>query len=362
MSYQTQYSNSLNVYQEKLEEYKRLTENSKYSEIVDSMPFDFLEAEQFCDKLSLYAKMGKNSPKARMTFTSAEDAIIFYKKLISFKNKTGELLEDASCIVDVGEKATDLNFYVENNPYLGEDYKIAIDDTVTDIARRCLRKIPDYPKNMTKEFRWHFIESAIYSLSIPEIDKLVDAKVIKGTDIDHISLTEEKNEYQSKITHLCAITGHTQPIIASYPLKLKGVTFPNADGSSRQEHLKALKAYVDTHPNEVIQLSTESYTYHPEMGEAEPAVRIFWGTREIGNIPRVAAEELQEKFDHPQCTAILKNVTEASDKLNAGCTIILNVIAPQLLHPEQETPTQVTSTFPAQEQNQENTENENVRS
>lgn len=251
MSYQTQYSNSLTIYQEKLEEYKKLTENSKYSEIVDSMPFDFLEAEQFCDKLSLFAEMGKGSAKAmgstkaRMSFTSAEDAIIFYKKLISFKNKTGELLENASCIVDVGQKAADLNFYVENNPYLGADYKIAINETITDIAGRCLRKIPDYPKNMTKEFRWHFIESAIYSLPIPEIDKLVQAKVIKGTDIDHISLTEEKNDYQAKITHLCAITGHTQPIIASYPLKLKGVTFPNADGSSRQEHLKALKEYVD---------------------------------------------------------------------------------------------------------------------
>lgn len=41
MSYQTQYSNSLTIYQEKMEEYKKLTENSKYSEIVDSMPFDF---------------------------------------------------------------------------------------------------------------------------------------------------------------------------------------------------------------------------------------------------------------------------------------------------------------------------------
>ena len=140
MSYQTQYSNSLTIYQEKLEEYKKLTENSKYSEIVDSMPFDFLEAEQFCDKLSLFAEMGKGSAKAmgstkaRMSFTSAEDAIIFYKKLISFKNKTGELLENASCIVDVGQKAADLNFYVENNPYLGADYKIAINETITDIA------------------------------------------------------------------------------------------------------------------------------------------------------------------------------------------------------------------------------------
>lgn len=351
MSYQTQYSNSLTIYQEKLEEYKKLTENSKYSEIVDSMPFDFLEAEQFCDKLSLFAEMGKGSAKARMSFTSAEDAIIFYKKLISFKNKTGELLENASCIVDVGQKAADLNFYVENNPYLGADYKIAINETITDIAGRCLRKIPDYPKNMTKEFRWHFIESAIYSLPIPEIDKLVQAKVIKGTDIDHISLTEEKNDYQAKITHLCAITGHTQPIIASYPLKLKGVTFPNADGSSRQEHLKALKEYVDAHPGEVIPLSTESYTYQPEIGDAEPAVRIFWGTREIGNIPRVAAEELQEKYNHPQCTAVLKSVT-APDNLNAGCTIILNVIAPQLLHPEQEVPKQVSDTAPEQSENE----------
>lgn len=134
-------------------------------------------------------------------------------------------------------------------------------------------------------------------------------------------------------------------------LKLKGVTFPNADGSSRQEHLKALKEYVDEHPDEVIPLTTESYTYQPEIGDAEPAVRIFWGTREIGNIPRVAAEELQEKYNHPQCTAVLKSVT-APDNLNAGCTITLNVIAPQLLHPEQEIPKQVSDTAPEQSENE----------
>lgn len=342
MSYQTQYNNSLKTYQEKLEEYQKLTENQKYGEIIDSMPYDFLEAEQFCDKLSLFAKMGKIAPKARMSFTSAEDAIIFYKKLISFKNKTSELLEDASCIVEVGQKAAELNDYVENNPYLGEDYKVVVNETITDIASRCLLKIPDYSKNMTKEFRWHFIESAIYSLPISEIDKLIQAKVIKGTDIDHISLTEDKNDYQNKITHLCAITGHTQPVVASYELKLKGVTFPNADGSSRQEHLKALKEYVDAHPDEKIELTTESYTYQPEMGEAEPAVRIFWGDKEIGNIPRVSAELLQEQFDNPQCKAVLKNVT-APDKLNAGCTIILSVIAPQYTEKQQTVPESVTT-------------------
>lgn len=329
MSYQTQYENSLNIYHDKLAEYQSLTENQKYGEIVDSMSYDFLEATQFCDKLALFAKMGKTSTKARMTFTSAEDAIIFYQKLISFKNKMNELLENASCIVEVFQKAEEINFYVENNPYLGNDLKIPVDNTISEIAEKCLREIPEYPKYMTKEFRWHFIESTIFSLPIAEIDKLVQVKVIKGSDIDHISLTEKKNDYEAKITHLCAVTGHTQPVVASYDLKLKGVTFPNADGSSRQEHLKALKEYVDTHPEEVIPLTTESYTYQPEMGEAEPAVRIFWGTREIGNIPRIAAEELQKKFDHPQCKAVLKNVTAPSDKLNAGCTIVLSVIAPQ---------------------------------
>lgn len=328
MSYQTQYENGLHDYQQMIQEYQEMVENPQYFEILNTMPFQFLEAAQLCEKLKLYSVLEQ---KPRMHFTYAEEAILFYKKLCTFKSTSDTLLENASYIIELNKKVEAINHFVMGNPYLANQKELYIsqNEDLVKIARRCLEEIPQYPKMMTKEFRWNFIESVIYSLPISEIDKLVECNLIKGKDIDHISLTEVKNNYQAKITHLCAITGHTQPIIASYELKLKGVTFPNADGSSRQENLIALKNYVDEHPNEEIILTTESYTYHPEIGEPEPAMRIFWKEKEIGNIPRVAAEELQQKYDNPQCTATLKNVTAASEKIVAGCTIMLGVIAPQ---------------------------------
>lgn len=323
-TYQKQFQNSMETYQKMVEDYEELTNSSRYFEILSTMPFEFLNASHLCEQLALYEKLEQ---KPRMYFNSLDEAKVLYKNLIGFPAKSEKLLEDASFVVEIGSRAEEINRYVENNPYLSKELAISPNNEVVDIAKRCLSEIPSYPKMLTKKFRWNYIESVIYSLDKGSLDWLAKSKVIKAEDIDHISLIGESDAYHEKVQFLCDILNHPQPVVASYQLKLKGVTFPNEDGSSRQKNLEELRKH-SLESSEVVQLAAESYEYQPEIGSPEPAIRISWNGKCIGNIAKSVAEEISEKFNNPQCTATLDHFSGGSDGMNLGCVINLNIIAP----------------------------------
>lgn len=325
-NYQEQYNKFFEMYKEIMGDYEELTSSPRYQEILETMPFEFLSAIQLCEKLSLFEKL---NPKPRMHFQSLDEATVFYRNLINFNKKTDKLLEDASYIAEVQRTAEKLNALVTDSPYLGKRFCIEPNNEIIQLAGRCLTEIPQYPKKLTKAFRWNFIESAIYCLEKEDLAWLADSKVIKADDINHICLTESNPAYKEKVEFLCQKLGHPQPIIASYTLKLKGVTFPNEDGSSRQENLTALREYAESNSNKEIPLTASSYIYVPEIGTPEPAISVAWEGRVIGNIAKDAAAEITEMYTNPQFTASLSKVSGGNDGLNLGCVITLNVIAPE---------------------------------
>ena len=325
MGYKEQYNKSLSEYKEIMANYEKIITSPRYHEILSTMPFEFLNAIQLCEQLSLFQKL---ETKPKMSFSSLDEAKVFYRNLIHFNKKTEKLLEDASYIAEVGRLAKMVNDCAVNSPYLGKTFCIEVNTEITELAKKCLSEIPRFPDILTKKFRWNYIESVILSLDKNDLKSLVESKVIKANDIDHICLITENQDYYEKIKYLCEVLNHPQPIMQTYQLKLKGVTFPNDDGSSRQENLTMLKKYNEEHPDSIISLTAESYTYVPEIGDPEPAIKIAWDGKVIGNIGNDVVEEISKKYKSPQMTATLEKVSGGDDKMNFGCVIKLNIIAP----------------------------------
>lgn len=333
MSYQEYYNASMEEYSSMLEKYNAAVSSQRYCDILSSMPFEFLNATHLCEKLSLYEKL-ENKP--RMFFNSFEEAKVFYKNLTSFKSKMSKLLEDATYVTETERLAKEINEFVLNNPYLGRALCVEYNNEIANIAERCLVEIPTYPSLLTKKFRWSFIESSILSLPIEDVKALAECKIIKSSDIDHISLSENVEGYHEKIAFLCDYLEHPQPVIASYELKLKGVTFPNDDGTSRQENLAELKRYIKENSLATVVLTAESYEYVPEVGAPEPAIKISWDGKCIGNIAKDVAAEINEKFVNPQFTAMLKNLSGGENNMSIGCTIQFSIVAPDFIKSKEE--------------------------
>lgn len=324
-TYKEEYNKIMSVYKKNMASYEDMISSPRYDQISCTMPFEFLNAIHLCEKLSLFEKLEK---KPKMYFSNIDEALVFYRNLISFNQKTETLLEDASYITTVGTLANTINELAINSPYLGKTFCIRPNNELISLAEKCLSEIPRYPEMLTKAFKWNFIESAILSFNKEALKTMVDYNIIKAKDLDHINLTETMNDYQEKIHFLCTLLNHEHPILASYTLKLKAVTFSNEDGSSRQEYLSLLKQYAKAHPEETIKLTAESYIYTPEIGEPEPAIRILWDDKILGNIGKDVVKEIQEVFDKPQYTVLLKEITGGDKGISYGCNIDFNVVAP----------------------------------
>lgn len=321
-NYNEKIQQDFDKYKELCNKYEELTSSVTYFDIISTMPFEFLKSVHLYDKLDLYHKLDK---KPRMFFSSKEEAYLLYKNIVTFAKDSSILLEKASFIAEIGKIAKNINDFVENSPYLCESYKITANQAVIDVAMKCLKSTSGYANKCTKEFRWNFIESCILSLDREDILWLAQLKVIKATDIEHISLTEKSNDYENKINALCEYFKINKPAEKVFEIKLKGVTFPNNDGSSRQSILKEIKDSLDINPTIPIRLNTEKYIYTPEIGLPEDAIAITWNDKCIGNLGKDVVAEINEKYPNAQLTATLKDIYGGENGMAFGCKIELGI-------------------------------------
>ena len=339
-TYEQKYKESVEEYNQMLAEYKELTENERYQEIVNCMPFEFLCATHICQSLQLYTDITSHgtTPHPQMHFANAYDAVSFYRKLLSLKTHKSALLEGADYIMEVVGKADAINHFAKECPYLGNRFTVTYDADIAALARECLEELPHYKTNMTKKFRYNFLESAIACSGMEELDYLVTSKVIAPSDLDHIALSGEgmKNpaEYQEKIRHLCEVLKHPQPLCASYEVNLKGVTFANEDGSSRQEILKEVKEKREK--GEEVSLTAVPFLYTPEIGAPRQAVKILWNEKCLGMLGQDVVDDLYQKYQNPQLTVALKEITGGGKTASFGCHIAFGVIAPQAVMQKEE--------------------------
>lgn len=331
MSYSVNLKKSMDEYQKLLNEYKEIVESERYAEIVRVMPFEFVSGLNICNLLTSF---NNDDIHSRMQFQSAQDATAIYTRIIDFRNKDKELLESADFIMQAKLKADEINELVTENYYLPSHLKIKSDTYVESLAKECLEQIPHYQGLMTKKFRNRFTESCIESLPNEELDKLVMNHLIKTEHLDMISPIGTK-EYEDHLSHLCHVLNHNEIIVASYKQTLKGTSFDNEDGTKRQDILKDLEEAVKQ--NKSIKLAAEQYLYVPEVGKEEPAIRISWNGKTIGNIAKDVVFDILSKYKNPEFKVDLKEITGGNhtvESLNSakpaqniyyGCNVDLKV-------------------------------------
>lgn len=323
--YEQEFNAALDDYKEQKDIYDSLVSTPRYLEIVSIMPFEFLNAKQLCEKLSLYEKL---DVKPRLFFRSYDEAVLFYYNLVNFKSRSKDLLSDAAYMSRVGQIAEKLNKMVLENPYLGESYCVIPNMDIIKIAEECIREIPQYPKHLTKAFRLNFIESALISLSAEEVIRMAEVnKIIKDTDLEKLSLIENANGYQEKLKSLFTYFGKPLPEFVETQEKLVGVTFDDENGIPIQQTLHELQDYCAINPGATIKLRPVPYMFTPESGIPEPAIAIYWQDRRIGHLGKDVVKKIYDQYDNPQFIATVSTIYGGADGGNVGCKINLSIIS-----------------------------------
>lgn len=319
MGYKNEYDKSMETYKKLVEEYEQIVNSEKYKEVCETMPFDFLNANQKFEVLKLFHTVGDNS---RFHFKRADDAISFLNGFLDVRRGMDGLLDGASYVASAEEKANEINELVETNPYLPSNLKLDTDNFIFDVSRKCLKVLPSYPLLMNVSFKKAFIESCVEELSVAGLQKLVSAKMINQKDIEVVRASGSK-EYKEKMNALREMLGFDNLYYEKHNIKLAGTSFKNDDGTDRQKILAELQNADNT------ELTTEKGIYEKSPGVEKPFVAINWDGKTIGYVPQGTVDVMAEKYKNPEYEANFLEVTGGGD-VNYGCNVELGVIAKDL--------------------------------
>lgn len=322
MGYKNEYDKSMENYKKLMEEYEEITNSEKYKEVCETMPFDFLNANQKFEVLKLFHTVGDNS---RFHFKRADDAISFLNGFLDVRRGMDNLLDGASYVASAEEKANEINDLVDTNPYLPSNLKLTTDNFIFDVSRKCLKVLPSYPLLMNISFKKAFIESCVEELSVAGLQKLVNAKMINQKDIEVVRASGSK-EYKEKMNALREMLGFDNLYYEKHDLKLSGTSFRNEDGTDRQKLLAELKEADNT------ELTTEKGVYEKSPGVEKPSVAINWEGKTIGYVPQGTVDTMVEKYKNPEYEAKFLEVTGGGD-VKYGCNIELGIVAKDLVNP-----------------------------
>ncbi len=323
MDYNDKFDAQKRKYDELKQKYEELVLSDTYQRIVTSMPFELLAAKQTMETLELFTKL---QTKPKIIFHSVEEAEVLYNNLKNFTVNSKSLLDCAAYIESVDSLIKEINELVDDSPYLSESLKIDNDVYLSGIAKDCLRNLPNGAKLITCDFKYNYIESCLYSLDKDDLQRLVEKKMIKSKEINHISLTGSE-KYEDNLKYLCFLTDHKILTEVSFSTKLKGVKFNNEDGTPRQQILKELDTAVKN--GEKPKIILKKYVYHPPVGAAEPAVGVYWNDKCLGNLPAPIARDIEDKYVNSELLAEFNQVVGGGE-LTYGLEITVNVIASEI--------------------------------
>lgn len=330
MSYNENYNKSMETYKKLVSEYETIVGSEKYKEVCDSMPFDFLNANQKVETLKLFHSVGETS---KFHFKRADDAISFMYGFVDVRKGMAELLDGASYIASAEAKANEINRLVENSSYLPSNLCVPTDGFIFGIARECLKVLPEYPNLMNMAFKKAYVESCIDSLSISGLQKLVQAKIITKNDIMVVRASGSA-EYKEKMNALREAFGMEHLFYEKHNIKVVGTSFNNEDGSSRQEILGRMK------DSENVELTTKKGIFVKAPGVEKKSVAIKWDKQTIGYVPQGTVDEMYSKYDNPEFESEFKEVTGGGD-ISYGCNVELGIVAKEFAkeEPSKEEPT-----------------------
>lgn len=320
LNYNNMYEYENKKYQELLKKYNNALSNPKYIDAIYNSSFDFLRMSYLYNRLDLYLSFPKES-RPVFKFTSVQDAISTYSDLMNFNKKSSELLDKATLINYVSEIKNNINKLVKKSNYLSNALLIDDNSKVEILAMDCLKNIPNIIIN--DELRNNILVDMVNQFDEKQITGLTKIHLIKSTDIDMLSNRVITKKAKENIKTICAFYNMQIIPIKSVNVRLKGVTFNNDDGSSRQEFLKELKEKVDSGIS-LSALTLEPFTYKPELGDEEPAIKVLWGEKQLGFLPKDAVLDLQNNYEGKIITARVKNIS-GGDKVPLGLELTMDI-------------------------------------
>lgn len=319
MSYTENLKTCTDEYEALLKDFEEKVSSEKYATAIAAAPFEFISAIHVCELLEAF----NSDSSSVMKFDSAKDAAATYAKIIGFKQKKDEVLEMADTVAEVGRDADKINDLVSSNPYLPNSLKVAKDETNCDFAERAIKMGSRYDDLLSRKFRDRFTESCIESLPVNELDELVANGIIRERHMDNIVKTGTP-VYEERFKHLCVdVFGREDVSLGKYEQPLKGVTFENPDGVSRQSILKEMDEKIKA--GETLNILASIEEYIPELGKPEPSVRITWNSKTIGFLPKESAKQISEMSNRPiRLQTKLEKITGGGDVLY-GVTVEVDV-------------------------------------
>ena len=325
MEYQETLQKNLDAYETLKAQYTDLTKTDTFDFIRTTMPFRFLKARYILDTLALF-----QDGESTITFKTGEEAARQYLDIVGFKHEKEELLNHASYLEEVIHVKDELNALVKDNPYLSDSLSLPGFGRLETIVKDCLKEVPKYKELMTKAFRINFIQSCIKVLNETDLNLLLEKNIIMAKDLDVVNQTAYTNDatYQHNLTYLRGVTGTTpaaEPKKESakvYHTKIKGTTYANEDGTSRQDILKEIAEQVKAGAN--VKLTAVMSEFTKEDGEKEPYVPVSYGDKIVGSLSREKAFEVSGEFTNPAFT-IRNFEILGGGSVNYGCSIEVEV-------------------------------------
>ncbi len=318
MSYKESYKKDFEHYENALKEYDKITSDKHFLEVVEEMPFAFLEAKHKYETLELYKDMYERKD-APFKFSRADEAINFFKGIIELRKKTDIILENANIVVRASSLAKSINEFVDESPYLSADLKINENERIANIAKDCLKKMPEFPSLMTKDFKISFVESCINSLSEDSLKIIVKTGYISKNDMNNIRLTGSK-KYEENINFLQKEFGLDELVNEHHIIRLAGTSKDNPDGTKRQDILKQMAETKDE-----ITLKCTKGIFKPEVGKELNSVEVSWNKKIAGYVPQAVVDQMWEKYEDPDFKADFKQIV-GGGSVNYGCEVDLGVI------------------------------------
>lgn len=326
--YEQLYKNSKEAYDNAHAKYLNIINSKEYIESIYSAPFDFLKALYLSKRVELFndAPAGK---KPHFTLTSLQEAISTYKDIMLYKENITDLLDKATIINQAADIADKINNMVELSNYLDDNLLISYDAKIASLAKECVKELPRTAKFITSDLRESFLlDVATCIKEEPAIALLCQKKMFKRADLNviyHLAVTDEQKEGLNRLYK--AFNVETTPLLST-SLRLKGVTFEGKNGDDRQNNIALLKEYIQN-TKEAPALAVEPFTYIPDIGSPEPAVRILWGERDLGFLPKDVAAEIHDKYDGKIINTSVKQIV-GGDTVSYGLEVNLEIIDPIL--------------------------------
>lgn len=334
MKYADMYKEAKVSYDQALTEYYNVINTKEYIESVYSAPFEFLRALYLAKRIDLFnsAPLGK---KPHFIVTSMQEAVSTYKDIMLYKNNISDLLNKASVINQATNAADKVNNLVELSSYLEDNLLISYNEKIADLAKECIKELPKSAKFVTSDLREHFLLDVLVSLNEEKVINVLAAKgMFKKVDLNPLYKLAVSDEEKAGLALLYKAFNYEATPILSTDLRLKGVTFEGKFGDNRQNNLKALKEYIDN-TNEKPSLEFEKFTFTPEIGAPEPAVRVLWGNKDLGFLPKDVAGQIHDEYEGKNIRLSVKEVV-GGDTVSYGLEVNLEIIEPVVVEERDE--------------------------